>query len=63
MVDWKILIAIGIYLLLLVVDIGLNFVALFIPGLGAIAETLTEGIIEATQVIIVLFIAFAGGKK
>lgn len=48
----------AIYFVLLLIDVGANIIAIFIPAIGGIAESLTEGLIEVTSAIIVIIIAF-----
>lgn len=62
MVKPKIFVLLGIYFILLMLDLGFNIAAIFVPALGAIAETLTEFAIEIGSALIVLFLVFARGK-
>lgn len=59
----KIIIAIVLFVIVGLFDLGFNALAVFIPSLGAIAETISEAFLELLQLMIVLFIAFVGGKR
>lgn len=48
--------------LLSVVDLGMNIISL-IPGIGDILESLSEVVLEAIQVFLVILIALAGAVE
>lgn len=59
---YNIWILLGLYVFLVLLDVGINLLAILIPSLGGVAESFSEGIIELFSGIIVLMLAFGRGK-
>lgn len=49
---WKLVILVGIFILIGLIDLGLNAIGIFFPSFGAVVESLGEVVLEIMQTVV-----------